>query len=74
MSVKGRRLSGTDHNRDCFLMPDGPRLTLEQCHAKAAECRDLSERARKPSHRVMLEHMAETWERICEEMKNTAAN
>ena len=55
-------------------MPDGPRLTLEQCYAKAAECRDLSERARKPSHRVMLEHMAETWERICEEMKNTAAN
>jgi hypothetical protein len=50
-------------------MPEGHRLTIEECHAKAAECRDMAKRAIKPEHRVMLDHMAETWERICADMK-----
>jgi hypothetical protein len=33
----------------------------------------MAKRAREVSHRVMLEHIAETWERICGELK-TAAN
>jgi hypothetical protein len=53
-------------------MPEVKRLTVEECHAKVAECRDMARRARDPSHRIMLEHMAETWERICEDLKKVA--
>jgi hypothetical protein len=53
-------------------MPETHRLTIEECHTKVAECREMTKRAQKPEHRVMLEHMAETWERICEDMKNIA--
>ena len=53
-------------------MSDGRRLTLEECHAKVAECRDMARRALNPNHRVMLEHMAQTWERICEDLKKAA--
>ena len=32
----------------------------------------MAKRALKEEHRIMLEHMAETWERICAEIrKNT---
>ena len=47
-------------------------LTPEECHAKVAECRELAERARDPSHRLMLNHIAETWERICADLKKAA--
>jgi hypothetical protein len=40
------------------------RLTAEEARAKSAECFDLADRAHAPEHRVMLEHMAETWGRI----------
>jgi hypothetical protein len=40
------------------------RLTADEAKAKITECRELAKRATRPEHRVMLEHMAETWERI----------
>jgi hypothetical protein len=46
-------------------------LTHAECTAKAEECRELSARAATERHRVMLSHMAETWERICAEIKLT---
>jgi hypothetical protein len=48
---------------------DQARLTFEECSAKAAECRAMAEQAWQDGHRVMLEHIAETWERISAEMK-----
>ena len=54
--------------RGCCRMTVNP-LTIEECHAKAEECRDLAKRAARPQHRIMLEHMAETWDRICAELK-----
>jgi hypothetical protein len=39
-------------------------LTEEQCFNKANECRALAREARSESHRIMLGHIAETWERI----------
>jgi len=39
-------------------------LSIALCKAKAAECRDLAREADQESHRVMLEHVANTWERI----------
>jgi hypothetical protein len=53
-------------------MPEGPRLTLEECHRKVAECREMARHMHDPGHRVMLEHMAATWERICEDLVRSA--
>lgn len=47
-------------------------LTLEDCHAKVAECRDMAARAQSPHHRTILLHMAETWARICADLTNQA--
>ena len=44
-------------------------LSPEECAAKAAECRAMAQRAVLEAHRIMLEHVAETWERICAEIK-----
>lgn len=52
-------------------MRDRKTPTLEECHTKATECREMAKRAGDPSHRIMLNHMAETWERICTELKQT---
>ena len=43
------------------------RLTPEQCREKAEECLEMARVATKPEHTVMLEHMAETWNRIAKE-------
>jgi hypothetical protein len=53
-------------------MTSAKHLTLEECHKKARECREMAARALDTSHRVMLEHMAETWERICADLKKNA--
>jgi len=45
------------------------RLTAEEAQQKALECRNLSKRATKAEHRIMLGHIAETWERIAAEVK-----
>jgi len=50
-------------------MPETHRLTIEECHAKVAECRAMAKRALNPEHRVMLDHMAKTRDRICEDLK-----
>jgi hypothetical protein len=52
-------------------MPDED-LTLEECHAKVAECQDIAKRVGQPSRRIMLDHIAETWKRICAELKKLA--
>jgi hypothetical protein len=40
------------------------RLTAADARDKASECRDMARRALKPEHRVLLEDMAESWERL----------
>jgi hypothetical protein len=66
-------ISGTTGGgRHWIHMPE--RLTIEECRAKAAECRDIARRAAKSDHRTMLEHMAETWERIGEDIKRHEIN
>jgi hypothetical protein len=55
-------------------MTEGKRLTLEECHAKVAECRAMAKRTHDPAHKLMLEHMAETWERICADLKRSQNN
>jgi hypothetical protein len=43
-------------------------LSTIEAQFKAHECRELATRATQDRHRVMLEHMAETWERIAQEI------
>lgn len=45
-------------------------LTTDECRTKAEECRAMAEQAIQADHRVMLLHIAETWERICETCAN----
>jgi hypothetical protein len=39
------------------------RLNAEHYESSAEECRALAREAKNPSHRTMLQHMAEAWER-----------
>ena len=55
-------------------MPNEKRLTRDECSSKVAECKDMAARAKDPEHRVMLEHMAETWQRICDDLKKMETN
>lgn len=41
-------------------------LTPTEARAKAEECRRLAKAALDQSHRIMLESIAKTWERIAE--------
>jgi hypothetical protein len=45
-------------------MADTQRVTAKEAQEKAAECRDMARRTTNPEHRVMLEQMADAWERI----------
>ena len=56
-------------------MPDSKkseRLSADEARAKAAECRDMAKRAAIDEHRIMLRHMAETWDRIADNLKTEA--
>jgi hypothetical protein len=46
------------------------RLTAEEAKKKAKECRDLAETTTHPGQWTMLEHMAETWERVASALEN----
>jgi hypothetical protein len=56
-------------------MSDGKpeRITDLDCMTKAEECRHLSRLALSKEHRVMLVHMADTWERIADDIGRRAA-
>ncbi|MFY9601023.1 MAG: hypothetical protein WB540_02185 [Pseudolabrys sp.] len=43
-------------------------LSKEDCFHKAEECRAFAKTAKLESHRIMLTHIAETWERISDGM------
>jgi hypothetical protein len=46
-----------------------PELTADQCRAEAASCRRLARLTMKTLHRVMLEHIAATWEQVAQEIE-----
>jgi hypothetical protein len=47
-----------------------PRLTSDQCRKQADVCREMARVAISPAHRIMLEHMAETWIRIAQDVES----
>ena len=50
------------------------RLSAEEANFKALECRELAKRTSIDAHRIMLEHMAETWDRIGDDLKSPDGN
>ena len=44
-------------------------LDAESCRNQAANCLMTANSVMSPSHRIMLEHIAETWERIAAEIE-----
>ena len=50
------------------------RLDHNSCRVKAAECEEMAKQATRPDHRVMLKHMAETWTKICADLKRSDTN
>ena len=43
-------------------------LTTDLCRMKAVECLNLAQQAVSKSHRIMLQHIAETWYRIADSL------
>ena len=41
-----------------------PNLSAKNCRQQATNCRKLAEQVMTPAHRIMLEHIADTWDRI----------
>jgi hypothetical protein len=39
-------------------------LTVDECQSKAEDCCEMAEVAIRPEHKIMLQHLAETWDRI----------
>ena len=52
------------------MAPGPDRLTADQCRGKANECREAARIAIKQEHQIMLQHMAETWDRIAAEVSD----
>jgi hypothetical protein len=48
----------------CVAKEPSSRLDAASCNLKADECRTLAKADKNAAHRIMLLHMAETWERI----------
>jgi len=44
------------------------RLTADLCQTKAKECLNLAQQTVSQPHRIMLEHIAETWYRIADSL------
>jgi hypothetical protein len=51
-----------------------PRLTADECRNKANDCREAAAIATKQEHKIMLQHMAETWERIAADVSDNKSN
>jgi hypothetical protein len=47
-------------------MAEAPKakLTMENCQEQAANCRKVAVQVMTPAHQIMLEHIADTWDRI----------
>ena len=44
-------------------------LTQAQCRDQATECRLLADKVMTDAHRVMLQHIAATWDRIAADIE-----
>jgi len=49
---------------------NGVQFSTQLCQDRAEECRTLARQAEAQEPRVMLQHIAETWDRIAEKLAN----
>ena len=49
-------------------------MTAAEAREKVTKCMELAAIARQTSHQIMLQHMAETWERIAQDMESHDAS
>jgi hypothetical protein len=45
-------------------------LTMKDCQEQAANCRKAAMQVMTSAHRIMLEHIADTWDRIAADIHN----
>ena len=45
-------------------------LDVMACRQQSENCRVLAEKVMTPAHRIMLEHIADTWLRIANDIEN----
>jgi hypothetical protein len=45
------------------------KLTADDARQKAAECLEMADVAQYRAHEIMLQHIAETWERIARDIE-----
>jgi hypothetical protein len=50
-------------------MAKSERLSAKDCRALGDECRAMAKSMASQEHRVMLQHMADTWDRIAADME-----
>lgn len=50
-----------------------PKLTIEQCADQASQCRELALQLMSPPHRITLEHIADTWDRIARDIHHRSS-
>lgn len=50
------------------MSPDRSGPTTDFCRARAKECTSLAEQTVPRRHRIMLEHIAETWHRLADNL------
>jgi hypothetical protein len=44
-------------------------LSVSPCREQSATCRRLAQQVMTAAHRIMLEHIADTWERIAADVE-----
>jgi hypothetical protein len=59
-----RPFGGFDGEPEMAEAEPSKRLSRDECLTKAQECRDMARSNQNPTHRTMLEQMAEAWERM----------
>jgi hypothetical protein len=50
----------------CLMTASNNSLSAKFCRDRAKECLTWAQQAKSQSHRIMLEHIAETWYRIAD--------
>jgi hypothetical protein len=54
-----------------WIMALHRRLSVAECLKRAEQCRDFARRAKAAEHSIMLKGMAETWERIADDVRQS---
>jgi len=57
-------------NRKRYMTNEPTRVDAEEARARAAECREEAKRSPKREHKIIMEHVAQTWDRIAKSLED----